>query len=208
MGGNEQKCLDLFNEMKVEDVKPSLVTYTTLMQMFIKKKKIPQAIDIFNHMKSSGIKPDQVCYNFMVNGCTFTQKLEHGIAFLLESIKADVKLSPETYNNVLEYLLNNKFMKYKERVDNAQNILKLLKERNINIKYDLYSRLLRLIYNNNNSNKEVEGNLKENFTNFTNLSETSSVNSEEINKKPTKQSWRNQNGNSNNKGIQEIQQFR
>jgi len=170
---DEIGSLKVYEEMIKDGVKPSLVTYTTLMQMFIKKKKLLKACEIFEDMKADNIKPDPVCYNFIVNGCTFNQKLELAIKYLLESINENMKLSEETYNNCLEYLLNNKFMKYPDRCSNAQNILKALKEKNFSIKYDLYSRLMRLIYNNYENKREVEGNLKMNFQNFTNLTEKS-----------------------------------
>jgi pentatricopeptide repeat protein len=168
---NEEKCLEMLNEMSKDNVKPSLVTYTTLMQMFIKKKKVLNAIALFQDMKKNDIKPDQVCYNFIVNGCTFNQKLERAIEFLLESVRLNIKLNEETYNNCLEYLLNNKFMKHHERVNHATEILKELKEKNFSINYDLYSRVARLIYKNNESNKEVESSLMSNFKNFSNLRE-------------------------------------
>jgi pentatricopeptide repeat protein len=157
--------------MTKDNVKASLVTYTTLMQMFIKKKKVLNAIALFQDMKKNEIKPDQVCYNFIVNGCTFNQKLERAIEFLLESVKENIKLNEETYNNCLEYLLNNKFMKHHERSNHATVILKELKEKNFSINYDLYSRVLRLIYKNKDSNKEVESTLITNYKNFSNLRE-------------------------------------
>jgi hypothetical protein len=66
-------------------------------------------------------------------------------------------------------------MKYHARVEFASTILRELKEKNFSIKYDLYSRLLRLIYNNNQNIKEVENNLMQNFNNFTDLSESGSI---------------------------------
>ena len=74
--GDESNSLRIYDDMHKDGVKPSLVTFTTLMQMFIKKKKLSNAIQIFEDMKKSQIKPDQVCYNFIINGCTFNQKLE------------------------------------------------------------------------------------------------------------------------------------
>ncbi len=143
-------------------------------------------------MKKNDIQPDQVCYNFIVNGCTFNQKLERAIEFILESVRLNIKLNEETYNNCLEYLLNNKFMKYNERVNHATIILKELKEKNFSINYDLYSRVARLIYKNNDSNKEVENNLLNNFKNFSNLREGNS-------NAPTKSIYDDNQGNTRQK---------
>lgn len=165
------KALNLIKQMKEDGIKPSVISYTTLMQMYIKKKMIQQAIGIFNEMKKQGLEPDQVCYNFIINGCTFNQNLENAIVFLLESLEKNVKLTEETYKNVLEYLLNNKFMKYNVRVKNVTDILNALKTRNIKINYDLYSRLVRLIYKNNEdkTEKKIVSDVKNSFKNFTNL---------------------------------------
>jgi pentatricopeptide repeat protein len=164
-----EKAVSLIKKMKEDGVKPSVISYTTLMQMFIKKKAIKQAINIFNEIKKEGLQPDQVCYNFIINGCTFNQNLENAIVFLLESLEKNVKLNDETYKNALEYLLNNKFMKYNDRVKHATNILNALNSKNIKVNYDLYSRLVRLIYKTNEekNEKKIESEVSKNFKNYT-----------------------------------------
>jgi pentatricopeptide repeat domain-containing protein 1 len=166
-----EKALGLIKLMKAEGVKPSVISYTTLMQMFIRKKMIKQAICIFTEIKKEGLQPDQVCYNFIINGCTFNQNLESAIVFLLESLENNVKLNDETYKNALEYLLNNKFMKYNDRVKHATSILNALNNKQIKINYDLYSRLVRLIYKNNQekNEKKVESDVSKSFRNYTSL---------------------------------------
>lgn len=166
-----EKAYGLIKQMKEDGIKPSVISYTTLMQMYIKKKMIKQAINVFNEIKKEGLQPDQVCYNFIINGCTFNQNLENAIVFLLESLDKNVKLNEETYKNALEYLLNNKFMKYNDRVKHATNILNSLNNKNIKVNYDLYSRLVRLIYKNNEekNEKKIESDVTKSFRNFTNL---------------------------------------
>jgi pentatricopeptide repeat protein len=159
---NEEKAVQIFNEMKSEGIKPNLVVYTTLMQMYIKKKKLMQAISVFQDLKNDNITPDTVTYNFIINGCTFNQKLESGIEFLLEALRNKTRLSIETYKNVLEYLLNNKFMKVKDRIFHATEILKELKINNIKINDDLNGRIGKLIYN-KPQNTSIN---KENYNNF------------------------------------------
>ena len=170
------KATNLINLMKEDGIKPSIIAYTTIMQMYLRKKNIKAAITIFQEIKNEGLTPDVVSYNFIINGCTFNQNLEHGITFLLESLNKKMKLNTETYKNTLEYLLKNKFMKYQDRVANASDILKAMKENNIELNYDLYSRVMRLIFKNNETNsvRKVENNyhnnsnIKQNFSNFTN----------------------------------------
>ena len=146
------------------------------MQMHLRKKNIKAAVNIFQDIKNEGLSPDVVSYNFIINGCTFNQNLEHGITFLLESLNKKMKLNSETYKNTLEYLLKNKFMKYQERVRCASDILKAMKENNIELNYDLYSRVMRLIFKNNEtytqrnveSTRTNNSNITKNFANFTN----------------------------------------
>jgi len=166
-----EKALNLIKQMKEDGIKPSVISYTTLMQMYIRKKMIKQAIGIFNEIKREGLEPDPVCYNFIINGCTFNQNLERAIVFLLESLENNLKLHDETYKNALEYLLKNKFMKYDERVKHATSILNELNSKNIKVNYDLYSRLVRLIYKNNNekTEKKIESEVSQSFRNYTSL---------------------------------------
>jgi pentatricopeptide repeat protein len=170
------KATNLINLMREDGIKPSIIAYTTIMQMHLRKKNIKAAINIFQDIKNEGLSPDVVSYNFIINGCTFNQNLEHGITFLLESLNKKMKLNSETYKNTLEYLLKNKFMKYQERVRCASDILKAMKENNIELNYDLYSRVMRLIFKNNEtytqrnveSTRTNNSNITKNFANFTN----------------------------------------
>lgn len=170
------KATGLINLMREDGIKPSIIAYTTIMQMYLRKKNIKSAVNIFQEIKNEGLEPDVVSYNFIINGCTFNQNLEFGISFLLESLNKKMKLNSETYKNTLEYLLKNKFMKYQDRVNNASAILKAMKENNIELNYDLYSRVMRLIFKNNEgtAQRKVEytpnsnGNITRNFNNFSN----------------------------------------
>ena len=164
--GEEVEALRIVDEMNKDGIKPGLVTYTTLIQMFIRTKKLDKAIDLFAEMKKSGVNPDNVSYNFIINGCVFNKKLEVAISLLIESIKANIKLSDESYNNVLEYLLTNKFMKTPERAFHATNICKELKEKNFEIDYEMYSRVMRLLFKkNDNEEKTYTNNYKNNYNN-------------------------------------------
>jgi len=142
-------ALHYFNLYKTEKHKATIVPYTTLIQVYIRRKELEKAIDIFEQIKKVGLAPDQVSYNFIINGCTFNKKLEKAIQYLHESFAKNMKLSDDTYNNLLEYLVNNKFMKINERIKNISEIIKVLKERKFEINYDLYSRLMKIVYSAN-----------------------------------------------------------
>lgn len=144
--GEENKALAMYEEMKKEGIKPTLITSTSIMQMFIKQKKMDNAVTIFYELRRGDIPIDVVTYNFIINGCSFNKKLETAIEILLDSLRANVILSENTYNNVLEYLISNKFMKNSDRCNFASVLVRHIKEKNINIKYEIYTKLVKLLY--------------------------------------------------------------
>ena len=144
-----ESALHYFNLYKTEKHKATIVPYSTMIQMFIKRKELNKAVELFEEIKKRGMKPDQVSYNFIINGCSFNKKLEKAIEYLHESFKSQIKLSDDTYKNILEYLLNNKFMKPNERAKNISEISKILKEKNFEIPYELYSKLMKVVYSAN-----------------------------------------------------------
>lgn len=160
--GEDTKTLELYREMKRDNINPTLITSTSIMQMFIKQKKLDSAIQLFCELRSKTVSLDSVTYNFIINGCSFNKKLEKAIEFLIDSLKKGLILPNNTYNNVLDYLINNKFMKPKERSEFAKEILSLIKEKNITIQYEIYSKLAKLIYSATNSNQQAV-NKKSNF---------------------------------------------
>jgi leucine-rich PPR motif-containing protein len=145
-GNDESRAQQLFNEMEEQGIKPSLVTYTTLMQLYIRNKKLKEALRVFEELKSKGYRADQVTYNFIINGCTFNQKLEKAIEILIESIYAGIKINDESYKNVCEYLTTNKFMKPHDRSSSAQGILKAFREKGFHISDEIYNKFAKLIY--------------------------------------------------------------
>ena len=157
--GEYHKCLQTFDMMIKNNIKPSLVSYTTIIQMYLKQKKFSEAIAKFEEMKRNNLKPDHVIYNFLINNCTFNKKIEKAIEFLIESIRENIKLNDDTYGNCIEYLINNKFMNSSQRIGYASDILKILKENNFSIKYEIYSKLVKVIYKNNTNENEAEKNI-------------------------------------------------
>merc|ERR1712032_1744631 len=150
---NDIKSATLYFDLyKNEKHKATIVPYSTMIQMFIKRKELNKAIELFEEIKKRGMKPDQVSYNFIINGCSFNKKLEKAIEYLHESFKSQIKLSDDTYKNILQYLLNNKFMKTNERSKNISEISKILKKKNFEIPYDLYSKLMKVFYSANENN--------------------------------------------------------
>merc|ERR1712032_1590659 len=119
---NDIKSATLYFDLyKNEKHKATIVPYSTMIQMYIKRKELDKAIELFEEIKKRGMKPDQVSYNFIINGCSF----------------------------------NNKLMKNNERAKNISEISQILKKKNFEIHYDLYSKLMKVAYG-GNDNKNAE----------------------------------------------------
>lgn len=174
---DKENAIKFYNLMKQNGHEPNLIIYTTIMQMYIKLKNLDKAIDIFYEMKQKNITIDIVSYNFIINGCCFNKKLEKAIEILLISLDQNIKLSENTYNNVIEYLLNNKFMSNKDRSYFSKILLKKFKEKNKDIDYNLYSKLVKIIYNENNTNNKSDVSDKYTHTNYKNENKYSKIKS-------------------------------
>jgi len=144
---DEKRVREMFEEMANEGVKPVVANYSSLVTVLNKFKKTEAVLEIYKKVKSDKtLRIDNRFYSFVINGCVFNKKLENAIEILLESVSEEIKLHEETYNNVLEYLIKNTFMKHYERVNHCTTICKALKEKNYQINIDLYNRLMKLIY--------------------------------------------------------------
>jgi len=141
-----EKAVEVYNEMIAEKMKPSLITYTSLLQIFIKSKRIQNAIELFDEILINKFSPDQVMFNVIINGCVFNGKLDAACKFLFESFKANIKLCNDVYKNVLNNLLTNRVMDVNYKNDLSLRVCKELKNRGLKIDYDLYYKVMKMIY--------------------------------------------------------------
>lgn len=143
-----EKAVEVFNEMINEKMKPSLITYTSIIQILIKTKRIQNAIDIFDEIIKNKSNPDQVMFNVIINGCVFNGRLDDACRFLFESFKANIKLCNDVYKNVLNNLLTNRIMDANYKNDITLRVCQELKNRGLKIDYELYYRVMKMIYRN------------------------------------------------------------
>ena len=143
------KAVEIYNEMLEAGIKPSLITYTSILQILIKSKKIQNAIDIFDEILANELSPDQVMYNVIINGCIFNGRLPEACKFLTKSFAANIRLCGDVYRNILNNLLTNRIMDFNTKVDITMKICKELKSRGLKIEYDLYYSVMKMIYKSN-----------------------------------------------------------
>jgi len=135
-------------------MKPSFITYTSIVQVLIKTKKIQYAIDIFDEILKNKINPDQVMFNVIINGCVFNGRLEDACRFLFESFKANLRLCNDVYKNIFKNLLTNRVMDPYYKNDLTLKICSELKSRGLEIDYDLYYSIMKMVYKTKGKNSE------------------------------------------------------
>lgn len=151
---NVEKAVEVYNEMISEKMKPSLITYTSILQILIKSKRIQNAIEIFEEILENKMNPDQVLFNVIINGCVFNGKLEAACKFLFESFNANIRLCDDVYRNVLSNLITNRIMELNYKNDITLRICKEMKNRNMLIDYELYHKIMKMIYRNHGKNAD------------------------------------------------------
>jgi len=160
----DDKALSLLDEMKSNGVKPGVIVYTCLIQMCFKTKRFNEGIKLFEEMKGSQIKPDHVIFNIVVNGCLYHHEWELACKYTLESFNFNVKIATEIYINVLKQIISNYCdMKKYLKCEYSSQIVKELKDRGVDIDYEIYSKVAKFIY-------KVKG-VKLNVTSKTNMTE-------------------------------------
>lgn len=144
------KSMSLYNTLKQKSITPSLITYTSIVQALIKSKNIDKAIEIFKEVIENPIfNPDQVLYNVIVNGCVFSGKLKQAIAFMYISFERNLRLCDDSYKFTLSNILTNKQMCFEDKVEHSKKICQELKKRGVQIEYELYFKIMKLILRNN-----------------------------------------------------------
>ena len=148
-----EKAVQVYNEMLENNIKPSLITYTSILQILIKSKRIQNAIDIFDEILFNELSPDQVMFNVIINGCVFNGRLQDACRFLLKSFEANMRLCGDVYRNVLGNLLTNRIMEFNYKVELTLKVCKELKNRGLKIEYELYYKVMKMVYKNNGNKK-------------------------------------------------------
>lgn len=143
------KAVEVYNEMLEAGIKPSLITYTAILQILIKSKRIQNAIEIFDEIIFNDILPDQVMYNVIINGCIFNGRLNDAIRFLMRTFVSNIRLCEDVYKNALCNLLTCKTMDFDYKCDLTMKVCKELKSRGLKIDYELYYKVMKMIYKNN-----------------------------------------------------------
>lgn len=156
--GHENKAMAILEEMKLKGIKPGIIVYTCLIQTCLKNKKPHKAVELFEEMKLTN-KPDHVLYNTIINGCIYHQLFDAAAKYVIESFQRNIKIANDLYNTILYKLTANYCtLKHEKKIEYTSTIIRLAKEKMVNINEDASAKVAKLIYsyngndNNNNTN--------------------------------------------------------
>jgi len=200
---NVEKAVEVYNEMISEKMKPSLITYTSILQILIKSKRIQNAIEIFEEILINKMNPDQVLFNVIINGCVFNGKLESACKFLFESFNSNIRLCEDVYKNVLNNLLTNRIMEVNHKNEITLRVCKEMKNRSMVIDYDLYHKILKMIYKSQGKNADylAKKELEEYKSYTSNFNKSAYANNNNYNTHYNKNYNNNYNNNNNSNSF-------
>jgi len=102
------KCGDLatgeqlLNEMRQcqesGDLKPDLITYSTLLKGYCHVGELDKALQVVEAIKSSGLQCDELVYNTLMHGCVKASNLMVGVNLFEEMVKSGMRPSAITHS--------------------------------------------------------------------------------------------------------------
>jgi pentatricopeptide repeat protein len=95
-------ALDLLSELEEKGLKPSVYTYSTIMNGLAESTYIHLAEEFFEKMLKRGIEPDIVCYNILGKVYCLSNDVDRAILLLY---KLGPKANQETYSTIIVALL-------------------------------------------------------------------------------------------------------
>jgi hypothetical protein len=140
---NEEKCIAMLDELLKNNIKPNLSIYFSLMNLFIKKKKINQAIGIYIDIKLNKLIDENIL-NTIIYACLENQKIENAIEILIDGAKNDIYLSAEVYKTFLDTLIKNSEMKIIDKTKYVEILVRLMRDNQIEINSDIKDKINKI----------------------------------------------------------------
>jgi pentatricopeptide repeat protein len=142
---NEEKCIELFDKL-IMTYTPTFEIYYSLLTLFLKNKKINQALGMYNDMKVNNYSINEDTYYSVIKGCLDCDNILQASEILLESFKSNILVNREIYNQAAIKLVSanirfsekyfyinemlNEFKRYEIKINNTTffNMLKFIKK--------------------------------------------------------------------------------
>ena len=138
-GGRIQECSKILLEMAKAGVKPSVVTYTTLISRAGAWQKVQLAEMYFRKMVDDGIRADAQAYNSLINAYAKAGETDRALRVLNDMDIAQVTPTVVTFNTLIESCARN------GKAQRAREVLELMKKRGLDPDERSFSALVQVI---------------------------------------------------------------
>ncbi|CAE7694879.1 unnamed protein product [Symbiodinium sp. CCMP2592] len=103
-GGQWQRALLLFHQMKVEGVEANVVTYNTAMTACERGSHWPGSLELFAEMEEHKLLPTVVSFGAAINACGQGQSWEKVLGFLAKMRASDLRANRVIYTGSMDAL--------------------------------------------------------------------------------------------------------
>merc|ERR1719335_1695597 len=97
-----RRALQLFKEMKDNEINVGVVTYNTLIDSCARVGEMQQAAELFTTMCASGIDPDLITYSTIIKGYCVQGDLEKGLQLFSMMQKKGIRPDAILFNSILD----------------------------------------------------------------------------------------------------------
>ncbi|KAF5767479.1 putative tetratricopeptide-like helical domain superfamily [Helianthus annuus] len=104
--GKPNLALDLFDELLLKGLKPTVRTYTVMISVYCQGGLFGKANDLLRKMEDNGCLPDSVMYNVIVQELLKKSKCQEAENFLEEMINRGFMPDSTTFTMVLHLIPN------------------------------------------------------------------------------------------------------
>ncbi|OMO92215.1 hypothetical protein COLO4_17774 [Corchorus olitorius] len=134
--GNVKKAFRFFDEMLMDGIQPTHVTYTSLIYVLSKRNRMKEADDLFERIISKGVPVDVVMFNALIDGHCANGNMERAYSLLKEMDKLNVPPDDVTYNTLMQGHCRE------GRVEEARELLHEMKRKGIKPDHVSYNTLI------------------------------------------------------------------
>jgi tetratricopeptide (TPR) repeat protein len=128
--GNEEKSILTLDEMLRSNsyIKPNISIYLPLMMLFIKQRKIVQAIGMFTDMKLNQCNPDVKIYTLIISACLSSNIVDKAAELIIDADKKKIKLDGQIYKNTLDGVNRSVKLKPQDRDRYLKTLTEIMNE--------------------------------------------------------------------------------